>query len=496
MDPGSTSTRPPTDEPASAPNAVAAATSPRALDAPRRCFICLNDEEPTDPPSSWVDPCPCTLEAHQDCMLSWVVDCERSNKPLQCPVCKSAISMEGPWDPVVSFHDAVLRRFTRASPFLLVTGLSLGVQVSSQMYGAMAMWLFSGKDALIDYMLGGPNQPFGGVSSHSSKMERITNAAVLMNIAPALLIGQLIPGLGNKIFVPMGSLYGIYHVMNDDEFFTWPPSPQLAIAVFPYVRSIYYNLWREFVFPYEVNLNRRILGLPPAEPRRNDRGRENGRNGERNAEGGVVGFLQTLLDALDPDEEEQEGREAPPQIEIVHEEIPQEAIAEAEEQVIFEFHYEGDLGEDDILLPDEDEPAEALEDAHNDPPAPNQAEPAEQQAADQEQAANHREAAQAPPAHRPGLGTILSNMSNALVSALILPGISFAVGEALRLLLPKAWTTTLRPGLLQHQWGRSLIGGCLFVVIKDVVRLYSKHRKVAAMSNRRVKNVDRRRRGK
>jgi hypothetical protein len=119
------------------------------------------------------------------------------------------------------------------------------------------------------------------------------------------------------------------------------------------------------------------------------------------------------------------------------------------------------------------------------------------------------EAPQAPPARRMGLGALLSSISNAVVGALILPGVSFAMGEALRLVLPKTWTSSSarnpwtlyggfggRPGLLQQQWGRSLVGGCLYVVLKDVIRVYAKSRRVVAMGNRRVKNVDRKRAGR
>ena len=176
---------------------------PKSPNAPRRCFICLTDEDPSDPPSSWVDPCPCTLEAHQDCMLSWVTDCERSNKPLQCPVCKSAIEMEGPWDPIVALSEAVSRRFTRASPFVLFTGVSLGVQFSAQMYGAVAMWMFAGREPLLEFMFG---PDMNGMPPRRLKFSRVGNAAILMNVAPALLIGQLLPGVGNKIFVPTASL--------------------------------------------------------------------------------------------------------------------------------------------------------------------------------------------------------------------------------------------------------------------------------------------------
>ncbi len=84
---------------------------------------------------------------------------------------------------------------------------------------------------------------------------------------------------------------------------------------------------------------------------------------------------------------------------------------------------------------------------------------------------------------------------NSVVSSLLLPVISYGMGEIIRAVAPKAWVTRswLRPkGLLQEQWGRSLAGGCLFVVLRDAVSLYTKYRRVQTRSNRRVKNVERR----
>jgi hypothetical protein len=196
--------------------AVAAATPEKPVDAPRRCFICLTDEDPSDPPGSWVDPCGCTLEAHQDCMLSWVTDCERSNKPLQCPVCKDRIQLEGLWDPLVAITESVANKFTRASPFMLFSSVTLGAQFSLQMYGAFAMWAFSGREALVDYVLGHEVWNHGEASRIlMSGGERLTNALVLTNVGPALLVGQLMPWFGNKIFLSTASVVCLYCGTND-----------------------------------------------------------------------------------------------------------------------------------------------------------------------------------------------------------------------------------------------------------------------------------------
>ncbi|GAB0135085.1 hypothetical protein EsDP_00003436 [Epichloe bromicola] len=532
----------------------------RPADATRRCFICLTDEDPSDTPGDWVDPCPCTLEAHQDCMLSWVLDCERRSKPLVCPVCKSAIEMEGPRDLLVAFNDLVQKRFTKTSPYVLLTGVSMGVQFSLQMYGALALWSFAGKNTMMRFLLG-PDMIIDVKNGGGVRFirERIWSSLVMMNVAPTLLFGQLFPNLSNKIFLPTASLYGMYQIMHDDTFFSWPPSPQLAMTVFPYVRSVYYNLWREFVLPYETKLNRQILGLPPAAPNNDARQDANQRRqAQPNGEGAIVGLLQGLIDALDPNDDDDDLQiDDVDRIELMDGEAGNDGEEQGRE-FIFERrigevgHAEGDFngagegaGEpaEENIVHVEVEPNEADENAGDHPgqgewqdeagfdiefqrhgghldqedapePLPALGEGQEQEiegavAANDGQEQDQHEAPQAPPARRMGLGGLLSSVSNSVVSALILPGVSFGMGEALRLVLPKAWTASAsrspwalyagpggRPGLLQQQWGRSFIGGCLFVVIKDAIRVYAKSRRVAAIRNRRVKNVDRKRREK
>lgn len=72
-----------------------------------------------------------------------------------------------------------------------------------------------------------------------------------------------------------------------------------------------------------------------------------------------------------------------------------------------------------------------------------------------------------------------SKIADTVLGALCFPFIASVMGEALKLSLPTRWTAASlarRPGLLQSKWGRSIVGGCLFVAMKDAFLLYSHYR--------------------
>lgn len=90
------------------------------------------------------------------------------------------------------------------------------------------------------------------------------------------------------------------------------------------------------------------------------------------------------------------------------------------------------------------------------------------------------------------------NLADTVLGALVFPSIAAAVGELLRLGLPKGWTTPpnyflSRPtGLMQQRWARSLVGGCLFVAVKDAVMLYVRWRMAQSHRRRKVLDYDKR----
>ena len=107
-----------------------------------------------------------------------------------------------------------------------------------------------------------------------------------------------------------------------------------------------------------------------------------------------------------------------------------------------------------------------------------------------------------------------TSLADTILGALIFPSIAAAVGELLRHTLPASWVTppsgtpatswlggwikaTSKPGssgkptgFLQTRWGRSLVGGCLFVGFKDAVLLYVRWKMAQNHRRRRIMDYD------
>jgi len=91
--------------------------------------------------------------------------------------------------------------------------------------------------------------------------------------------------------------------------------------------------------------------------------------------------------------------------------------------------------------------------------------------------------------------TPFHSVTNGLATTLLFPAISYGIGEIIRYVTPRSWSR--RPsfrkpatGLLQYRWGRSLMGGFLFFVLRDAFALFYTYRRVQVKQARKVRNVD------
>ena len=427
--------------------------SPPGGDQPRTCWICFADETEDNPTTSaWRSPCPCALTAHESCLLDWVADLEAPSprnrtgipKKIECPQCKSKITIARPRSPVVEGVNAVERLTSNMTVPGICLTLAGSVLSGCWIHGLSTVYLvFGHKDAnrllgvdtgagvSVKWVIGLPFIPIIIILS------RTTIADNLLPILPIFFLTSQIPDTRSM-------KRGL-----------WVPSAAMTVATLPYIRGAYNEIYKRLFAERERRWAREI------QPRAGESGDNNN-----------AGNQQERADGEGGDED---GAFLNFEMEIFGE-IRQQPAHPAQ-------------GQPEQREPVQEQPAEGLpaQEDQEAGPAGVQDRPAEQQA----------------PAPRQNNLTFSSNrIADTVFGALVFPAISSIMGNVLELVLPRAWTT-IRPrkwnalhgnrqraGILQTQWGRSIIGGCLFVVLKDTLLLYSRYRRAQDHKKRRVVDYD------
>ncbi|KAL8288391.1 hypothetical protein RB597_000485 [Gaeumannomyces tritici] len=539
------------------------------------CFICLLNSNET-PRATWVNACPCTLEAHEDCMLKWVAQMEASGSPgggrrgsrnkggLRCPACKGAIQVFEPFDPMMWLRDRAHRAFSRTSPIILLSMMGSFAVAGSAHYGITAMSLFAGGNTTMAWLRVGDmsRRPPGLVWwRHAPTYAFVSRAWLLHLLMPGLLLNKAIPGIDTYLLLPVSLAYG-FSLAARDQMPIWPLSPEWTMTVMPCISLSYCHMYYEFFGRFERRLNQTLRGnqvldetevrQPPEQQERqqgrqqragNRGGANNNNNNNNNNENNIgIGtaifrlagafvniFLEDAIDLGDDDEEEGDDGEGLLEVEVgvdedgrlqieVHDEEGAVVLeGDAEARAVLEEAIQAVQADMNVEVTAErgQEPAAAAAAAAaaTTPPQLQEIVPEAPVAAVAEAPAVDAMPADPPPAIDAGqenrdrpqwqrqvgassTGGTWSRIINGTVSALLLPHISYVMGELLRVTLPSRWVRSPawgKPrGLLQHRWGRSLMGGCLFVVLRDAFLLYFKYRQVELRKNRRVKNVERR----
>ncbi|KAA8628367.1 hypothetical protein SMACR_03771 [Sordaria macrospora] len=501
----------------------------------KRCCICFEDEgERTTEPV--VRPCTCSFPVHETCLLRWYEENhnEKNNRDgVSCPQCKAPFKVEEPFDYVVALRRTIHRKFSQVSPIILASMVASGTFASSATYGVIAASSFAGYETALRWV--GlqviPGQAISVSGARSAQVGRMMMRLWTMSsIAPAVILSRAVPFLANFFFVPFSAMYGILLIAQDDHP-TWPPSPTWAMVMMPYVHMTYNRLYNYWLRPIDRRLNRALRGLEnnltqPTDGAAGATESENNHDNEnRDRESRFI--LSDLLDlgrtawiilSNTPDDG---GAELDVRIEIganadsdndaadrqledsfLQVDAPEAPYTQYNEEIAG--HLEEAIGQ----VREVPWPAEAEAEAR--PPTPTVPEPAPAPAAappPQPAARARRERNNNNDRDRDGVELppfSLTDIVNNVVTSLLFPFISYGMGELIRLALPKSWTSPPKPivtsgffkrgtilsqgpgGLLQQRWGRSLAGGCLFVVIRDVFELYAKYRNVQVMKGRRI----------
>jgi hypothetical protein len=190
------------------------AATPIATAGQHECFICLFNDAET-PGRAWVNPCPCTLEAHEDCMLRWVAETEQSRRTsknvLRCPACNARIGVDEPYDVVVHLRDRLHRTYSRATPAILAFMLMSGAGAASSYYGVIAARMFAGPGVmqwlgLPQLMHANPQVPWWRWRAAWMFSFKFWTLSL---IAPALAIQRALPSLGSLFLIPSSLAVGL-----------------------------------------------------------------------------------------------------------------------------------------------------------------------------------------------------------------------------------------------------------------------------------------------
>ena len=410
---------------------------------PRKCWICFSDETEDDPTSSeWRSPCPCALTAHEACLLDWVADLEAPNKPrsgsrpkVECPQCKGKITIARPRSFVVEGVQAIERATGRLEiPVVFVT-LAGAVITGCWMYGFSTIYvLFGPEDA--DRLLG------------MNKNGMDAKWGLGLPFIPVVLVAARTTYADN--ILPILPIFYFASSSAQRESRIWPPSAAMAVASIPYIRGIYNTIYKNFF------ADREKAWLKGVQPRATE-GEEDGGQ-EQNHEAAGNGAAHGMDFQLDLE------------VDIVEEEVEE---VENQQQ----------------RQPADNVPA-AGEGAGNN----QQQNPIPPRNQNQHQHPN----AQQPmnwndrPLNQGNIYIDARRVPKLVIGALIFPSISAAVGALLQVALPKTWTTPpgrwdrYPTGFLQSRFGRSFVGGCLVVALKDTISLYTKYRKAQNHKHRRI----------
>lgn len=284
----------------------------------------------------------------------------------------------------------------------------------------------------------------------------------------------------------------------------------------PWVSFSYNRIYYDFCGRYERRLNKALRGRgPPDEevPAVAANGGQPANAAAENpaaADDGDEGYIaqalrvgNAVLNLLGDEDNDQEvvaeielhlepGEDEQAAIQELQDELNGQGIVVVEEEPTG--HNDGQANES----PSDSEQAGQDQGGAGPPPAAARAEaPADNNQAAPANNDDNNQAQEEPIRERNGTSTTLTELVNGVVTALTFPLVCWGAGEVLRCAVPEHWVARPHPrvvtGLLQEQWGRSLIGGMVFVVARDVLNLYTKHRRVQVRKHRRVRSVPRRR---
>ncbi|TVY28156.1 E3 ubiquitin-protein ligase, partial [Lachnellula hyalina] len=445
--------------------------SPTEDDDIRRCWICQQDETEDGAPSIWLRPCPCSLVAHEECLLEWIADEEQPKSgelavahQIKCPQCKADIRIDRPRDLIVGLYDRI-QGFARALILPSAVSAVVGCTYSGFfVYGLNTIIVVFGPEKAGQILLSAMKTPsrFNTTSwprlvrdvLHIAERGLLASDPFIPGAYTSWRLGVGLPLIGptlillrtrvSELFFPL--LAPIYFIQpSNQDVFNWPPTPGLTFATIPYLRVAYSRLYRYAFADLEKKWDLAVQRAPregeTAEQIAQDRMNGDAADGQGNAIIEIEIGEGIFGDAQPPPNPQR---------------VDAAQLADAHAGRMRDFALRRAEGGEADLPP-------------NDAPVQN------------------------PQVNRNWQRDInLADVATTAIGALAFPVISSLMGDVLNFVLPaklvgRGFYMKIGPkGLLKERWGRTIIGGCLFVVLKDVVTLYCKWKKARDFGKRKI----------
>ncbi|KAG2009112.1 hypothetical protein GB937_008053 [Aspergillus fischeri] len=399
---------------------------------PRKCWICYTDETEDSPLNSeWRSPCPCALTAHEACLLDWLADLENPRSRKRNGHGAKMVCPQCKSEIVVSrprsYIVDVVRMFERLAGRLVLPGMVFTL-AGTVWAGCCAHGVYS------MYFVFGTEEA-RQILEETADGTWNSGLNLGLPLIPLVLIFSrtryaegLLPAIPVLFFATHNSAQEL-------DLDLWPPSAAMTFAALPYVKSFYSAVYQRLFGKLERKW------IAEVQPRQAD--------------------INEFDDNAPP--EHPEGRNDAENGQIL-----------MEIDLEFQVGMGNDVRQGILGL-------HAGEDVQNN---------------GQNQGGGQNE-------NNLGLGRRddliheTSNLADIILGALAFPAISASMGGLLKYILPKSWTSAPsalergRPGLLQTRWGRSVIGGCVFVLLKDALVLYCRWKLAQTHRKRKVLNYDR-----
>ncbi|PWY92524.1 RING finger domain protein [Aspergillus heteromorphus CBS 117.55] len=406
--------------------------TPTFVDEPRKCWICYTDETEDSPLNSeWRSPCPCALTAHEACLLDWLADLENPRSRRRNGHTAKMMCPQCKTEIIVSrprsYIVDIVRLFERVAGRLVLPGMVFTL-AGTVWAGCCAHGVYS------MYFVFGTDEARQILEETADGPWNSGLNLGLPLIPMVLIFSRTRYAEGLLPAIPV-MFFATHQPGQEVDLDLWPPSAAVTFAALPYVKS-FYSAFYEKMFG---NLERRWVA--EVQPRQSD------------------------VNEFDDN--------APP-------EHPEPMEPNGDNGLLMEIDLELQVG-----MGNDDGPQGLL--------GFNGGRDAQGNGQEQNQGGGGQPLGLG---RRDDLIHETSNLADIILGALAFPAISASMGGLLKYLLPVSWTTTsaldkARPGLLQTRWGRSVVGGCAFVLLKDALVLYCRWKLAQTHRRRKVLNYDR-----